>query len=164
VKTLLILRHAKAQPDAPHGDHARELNKRGRRDAAAIGAYLRSTIGTPDAIVTSDAARARQTADLAADELGDTLPPVLDPRIYTADLETLLEVVRGLPDNADSVVLVGHNPGFEELAAALAAIDLDEVRLPTAAVARVDFDVARWSDVGPGSAVWRGVSKPSPTS
>jgi phosphohistidine phosphatase len=164
MKTLLILRHAKAQPDAPHGDWARELKRRGRRDAVTIGARLRSEIGTPDAVVTSDAARARQTAELVATELSFDRPLTLEPRIYAADFDTLLGLVRAFPDEADSVVLVGHNPGFEELAAALAAKDLDDVRLPTAAVARVDFDVPRWSDVGPGSAVWRGVSKPSPTS
>src|SRR4051794_13182381 len=160
MKTLLILRHAKTQPDAPQGDHVRELKERGHHDAAAIGTHLRSEIGTPDAIVTSDAARARQTAEIIATELGFGKPLVIEPRIYAAGVDTLLQVVRELPDDAKTVILVGHNPGFEELAASLSGRDADDVRLPTAAVARLEFDLPRWSDVGPETGMWRGVVTP----
>src|SRR3954451_20328114 len=146
MKTLLILRHAKTQPDAPHGDWARELTERGHRDAAAMGAYLRTEVGTPDAIVTSDAKRARQTSEIVANELGVDRPLVIEPRIYGAEVGTLLDVVRQLPDEANMVILVGHNPGFEELAASLADRAEDEVSLPTAAVARLEFDLPHWSD------------------
>jgi phosphohistidine phosphatase len=161
MKTLLILRHAKTQPDAPQGDKARELKERGHRDAAAMGAYLRKEIGTPDAIVTSDAVRARQTAEIVARELNFDRPLVIEPRIYTADEGQLLDVVRQLPNESDTVILVGHNPGFEVLAASLSGRDEDEVRLPTAAVARLDFDLPGWSDVRPGSGAWRGITTPS---
>jgi phosphohistidine phosphatase len=160
MKTLLILRHAKTQSDAPQGDWARELKERGHRDAAAIGAHLRAQIGTPDAIVTSDASRARQTAEIVARELGFDQPLVIEPRVYTADVDTLLDVVRQLPDVAGTVILVGHNPGFEELAASLSSRDEDEVRLPTAAFARLEFDLSHWSEVRPGTGIWRGVVTP----
>jgi len=75
VRTLLILRHAKTQPDAPAGDHARALTERGHRDAATIADHIRNVIGTPDAIVTSDATRARQTASIVAAALESTSPP-----------------------------------------------------------------------------------------
>jgi phosphohistidine phosphatase len=161
MKTLLVLRHAKTQPDAPHGDWARELKKRGHRDATAIAAHLRSDIGTPDAIVSSDAKRARQTAEIVAAEIGFDRPLAIEPRIYTAEVDTLLDVVRQLPDDADTVILVGHNPGFEELAALLSNRDVDDVRLPTAAVAHLEFDVPRWSNVQPGSGAWHGVTSPA---
>lgn len=160
MKTLLILRHAKTQPDAPHGDRARELKERGHRDAAAIGVHLRSEIGPPDAIVTSDAVRARQTAEIVATQLGFGQPLSIEPRIYAAGVDTLLDVVRELPDEANFVILVGHNPGFEELAAALSGQDGDEVRLPTAAVARLEFDLPHWHDVRPGTGNWRGIVTP----
>src|SRR4051794_3672895 len=98
MKTLLILRHAKTQPDAPQGDQARELKERGHRDAATIGAHIRSEVGTPDAIITSDAERARQTAEIVARELDFDRPLGIEPRIYTADLDALLRVVNELPD------------------------------------------------------------------
>jgi phosphohistidine phosphatase len=160
MKTLLILRHAKTQPDAPHGDRARELNERGLRDAKTIGAHLRSGVGTPHAVVTSDATRATQTAEIIASELGFDHPLLIEPRIYAAGVDALLEVVRELPDEANTVILVGHNPGFEELTALLSGRNDDEVRLPTAAVAHLDFDVPRWSDVGSGIGVWRGIVTP----
>ena len=65
MKTLLILRHGKAQPDMPKGDHARELTERGERDADTMGFYIIDNIGMPDAILTSDATRAEQTAERA---------------------------------------------------------------------------------------------------
>lgn len=146
--TLLLLRHAKAQPDAPAGDHRRVLTKRGVRDARAIGAVLAALPVRPDVILTSDAARARQTAQVAAEALGVDLRE--EPRIYGASVQALLRLVRRLPEQARCVVLVGHNPGLEELAALLAGPAADVGHLPTAGLARLEFDVARWRDVAPG--------------
>ena len=150
MKTLLILRHAKAQPDAPAGDHARALTTRGRRNATAIGGHLDDTSGRPDAIVTSDAQRALQTAELVAEATDFTSALTLEPRLYGAGLDTLVQVVRSLPDEAGSALLVGHNPGLEELVAALAPTE-DPVALPTAALAQIELDVARWSEVELGT-------------
>ncbi len=160
MKTLLILRHAKAEQNATHGDRARTLTKRGRRDAAAVGAHVADTLGRPDAIVSSDAARARETADAVASAVGFGDAVTIEPDIYDADVATLVAVVRALPDAADSIVLVGHNPGFEELTAALAGVDEDEVRLPTAGLARLECDLARWNDLRPGSCRLRDITAP----
>ncbi|HEU0113168.1 MAG TPA: histidine phosphatase family protein [Thermomicrobiales bacterium] len=160
MKTLLILRHAKAQADAPNGDRKRTLTKRGRRDAAAMADHIAAKLGRPDAIVTSDATRARETADAVAAATGFDAPLTIEPDVYAADLDTLVAVVRGLPDAADSVVLVGHNPGFEELTAALAGVDEDEVRLPTAGLARLELDVARWNDAAMGAGRLQDIETP----
>jgi phosphohistidine phosphatase len=149
MKTLLILRHAKTQPDAPNGDHARKLTERGHRDAEKMGAYIQRQFGAPDAIVTSDARRAMQTAEIVANGVGFTTPLTIDPRVYAAGLSTLLDVVRALPDDADRVILIGHNPGFEELSEALSS-DNGDVRLPTSAFAHLEFDVSRWAEARPG--------------
>src|SRR5262245_11284856 len=141
MKTLLILRHAKAQPDAPAGDRARELTGRGRRNATAMGAKIEALVGRPDAIVTSDATRARQTAELAATACGFEAPLTVEPRIYGSDLDSLLQVVHDLPNQTGSVVLVGHNPGLEELTAALVGPD-GTVTLPTAGLAHLEFEVS----------------------
>ena len=155
MKTLLILRHAKTEQEAPAGDHARHLTKRGERDAARIAEHIRATTGAPDAIVTSDARRAMQTAELVAPVIGFDRPLTVEPRVYAADLDTLLAVVRELPDVADHVILVGHNPGFEELTAALVGADEEDIRLPTSGLAHVALDIPRWADVRAGSGTLR---------
>ena len=157
MKTLLILRHAKTQPDAPRGDHARRLIERGHRDAETIGNYIRDEFGVPDTIVSSDATRARQSAEIVAAAVGYATPPTLEPRIYDGSSGVLLSVVRELPDAAATAVIVGHNPGFSLLAAVLAGDADAPVHLPTAGLAIVDFDVAHWPDVRDGAGRLRAV-------
>jgi phosphohistidine phosphatase len=151
VKILLVLRHAKAQHDAPAGDWPRNLTDRGRRDARTMGEFIRDNPGRPDAIVSSDANRARQTAEIAAEAIGFDATLTLDHAIYDAGLTDLIEVVRSLPADAATVLLVGHNPGLESLAAALAGVDADTLRLPTAGLAHLEFAADRWTEIGPGS-------------
>jgi phosphohistidine phosphatase len=160
MKTLLILRHGKSQPDAPAGDHARELTERGHRDAGAMGAHIHNLVGTPDAIITSDAMRARQTAEIVATAVGFTAPLTVEPRIYNADLHILLALVRSILDEVDTAIIVGHNPGFEELAAALAGNQAEGVRLPTSGLAILEFDVEQWDTVRSGSGRLREVATP----
>lgn len=160
MKTLVILRHGKAQPDAPDGDRARELTERGRRASALMGDYISTTIGVPDAILSSDAARARQTAELVAEAAGFAGDLTIVPQMYAADLRTLQAVVRSILDEVDFALLTGHNPGLEELAASLAGIDEDDVRLPTAGLAHLEFDVDHWDLAHRGTARWRGIATP----
>jgi phosphohistidine phosphatase len=160
MKTLLVMRHAKTQPDAPAGDHARELTERGHRDAAAMGAYIHNRTGIPDAIITSDATRARQTAEIVATAVGFSAPLTVEPHIYAADPDTLLAVVRRIPDEVNSAIIVGHNPGFEELAEALAGNHDPGVRLPTSGLTLFEFDVERWAAVREGTGRLREVATP----
>ena len=160
MKTLLILRHAQTQSDSPAGDHARELTERGHRDAAAMGAHIHSLIGTPDAIITSDATRARQTAEIVAPAVGFAAPLTVEPEIYAADLDTLLAVVRRIPNHVHSALIVGHNPGFEELAEALAGNHDEGIRLPTSGLALLEFDVERWDSVRAGGGRLREMATP----
>jgi phosphohistidine phosphatase len=160
MKTLLVLRHAKTQPDAPRGDHARRLTDRGHRDAWTIGNYIRNQLGVPDAIVTSDATRARQTAEIVAEAIGIAQPPTLEPRIYGEGPDGLLAVVRALPDAADTVLIIGHNPGFSMLAAALTGTGAAPLHLPTAGLAIVDLATARWTDLREGGGHLRAVVTP----
>jgi phosphohistidine phosphatase len=152
MKTLLIMRHGKAEEGAPKGDKARVLVDRGEQEAALMGRVLKKMGLKPDAVVSSDAARAQRTAELAAEAAGYDGKIKLEPDIYAAGLDDLLEVVRKLPDDADRVLLVGHNPGFEDLSAALAKEGTDSPQLPTAAVALLEFGKAKkWKDVTEGS-------------
>jgi phosphohistidine phosphatase len=160
MKKLLILRHAKTQPDAPAGDHARELTERGHRNAAAMGDYIKTLAGTPDAIITSDATRARQTAEIVATAVGFADPLTVVPRMYDADVETLLALVRSILDEVDTAIIIGHNPGFEELAEALAGNHDQGVRLPTSGLALLEFDVERWDAARAGTGRLREVTTP----
>lgn len=148
MKTLLLLRHAKAQPDAPNGDHPRNLTDRGRRDAHTIGTVIADLIGTPDMFISSDANRAYQTAELAADSCGFTGKIKQDRAIYLAEASELVNIICAFPDDRDSIVLVGHNMGMEDLVAWLAGSDVTQ-HLPTAGLARFEIKVKQWRDTKP---------------
>jgi phosphohistidine phosphatase len=143
-RRLLILRHAKSDRSAGVIDLKRPLADRGRRDAPAVGRWLREHVADIDLVVCSPATRARQTWDLAAAELPEPPPVRHDDRIYDATAGELLSVVRALPSRVRTVVLVGHNPGFEELVELLTG---DAHELKTSAIAVV---------AGPGS--WASVA------
>ncbi len=160
MKTLLIFRHGKAERDAPQGDTARALTPRGVRDTEAMARYLAGLVGSPDRVVTSDARRAQQTAALAAHLLGCTEAVTTLPAVYGAGLDALEHIVRQLSDSADCVLLVGHNPGLEELGASLAESGTPEEHLPTAGVLHLEFDAPHWRDVRPGTGRVRGLYAP----
>jgi len=148
VKTLFLVRHAKASRDDPSlADRDRPLNKRGLNDAPAMGKRLHKQ--TIDRIVSSPALRALTTAQLFADELGIARRSiVIDERIYATSADELLALIHELDDGHGCVMLFGHNPEFSELAARLAGRDVD---MPTCAVARLRFDAASWADVRPST-------------
>ena len=129
VKTLVLLRHAKSSwKDASLPDRDRPLNDRGLRDAPRIGGALAELVGTPDLVVSSPAARALATARIVAEAVGFPLEAIdVDERIYGATPAELLKVIRGLDDERNHVILVGHNPGFTELVNALSGPRIDNV-------------------------------------
>lgn len=143
MKTLLVLRHAKSSWDDPSlDDHERPLNGRGRKDAPRAGATLKTRGLTPDLVISSDAVRARTTAEAAADAAGYKGKIALDRRLYLAGPREIVAVLRGLGDHdADTVMIVGHNPGLEELVSHLGA---RPEPMPTAALAQIALPIAEW--------------------
>jgi phosphohistidine phosphatase len=117
-------------------------------------------LALPDWVVSSDAARARQTAEIASEAFGFDGEIEIEPAIYGAGLDGLIQVVRDLPNKANSALLVGHNPGFEDLSWSLAAEGTPPITLPTAAFAHLEFDVARWREVSLGKGRLVGVHTP----
>jgi phosphohistidine phosphatase len=120
MRQLLLLRHAKSSWDDPSlSDHARPLNARGRRAAAAMAAAMRDLGLAPEVVLVSSARRTLQTLE-ALGPLPDS--PIVEPMdaLYLAPWPLLLEAVRGVPETARSVLLIGHNPGLHELSLALA--------------------------------------------
>jgi phosphohistidine phosphatase len=155
MKTLTLLRHAKSGWDDPVArDFDRPLNPKGQRAAAAVGRNMRAMGLAFDHVVASPAVRVVETLDHVASGYGSDLAPHWDPRIYLASAATLLELVRELPDAADSVLLVGHNPGLEELVLMLVPDgtlrDDVERKFPTASLAEMRFEIASWTEVAAG--------------
>jgi phosphohistidine phosphatase len=156
MKQLTLLRHAKSVQDPSYAtDRERPLAERGRADAEAMGKFFAQAEIVPDLIASSPATRARQTAELLARTAGYEAGIRWDEAVYAAGPDALLTVVRGLPDQVERALMVGHNPGFEELAALLIGTECG-VTLPTAAAAHFEIDVDRWSEVcaGAGRLQW----------
>ena len=150
VPALILLRHGKSDWDADYGDdRARPLARRGRKAAEAIGRFLARAEQVPDAAITSPAVRAEDTLRRAMKAGGWTCPVRTAPNLYGAGVSGLLTEIRIEPSSTGVLLAVGHEPAWSNAVAAF-------VRFPTAAVARVDFDVARWEDVRPGTGelVW----------
>ena len=150
MKTLTIYRHAKAErPEGYADDQDRPLTSRGEKDAAEMGGILARVEPPVDWIVSSPSRRTRQTADLLADALKYTGQIAWHPAVYDSQPGALLEVLAAVPPNAEHAVLVGHNPGLEELLAGLCtgAPDRLNVRLAAGAIAQVDLDIAYWTQM-----------------
>jgi phosphohistidine phosphatase len=155
-RTLVILRHAKS--DWPEGvpDDERPLAKRGRRNAPAAGRWLRDQVDRIDLAVSSPAVRARETWELAAEELTPAPRVVEDERVYAAPADTLLSVVQAFPDDAATVVLVGHNPGLQDLVELLSG---EVCELKTSAIAVLSWS-GMWLDAAPGVAALDAHARP----
>lgn len=145
MKTLLIMRHAKSSwANTRLGDHDRPLNDRGRQDAPRMGRLLLEQALTPDLIVTSSAERALSTAEAVALASDYEAQLVVTRLLYHADPETILEVVGRHGAAAETVLVVGHNPGMAELVDLLTGI---ADRFTTANIAHLSLDIDRWADL-----------------
>lgn len=152
---LHLLRHAKSDWDDPSlADIDRPLASRGTKAARAMGRYLKKSTIRPELILCSPARRTRQTLELIG-EAYEVMPKVrFEPWLYAASLNSLLANLGELPPETASVMVIGHNPGLEDLATTLAGTgtDLDRLRdkFPTGALA--SLRVPEWGSLEPGSA------------
>jgi phosphohistidine phosphatase len=152
----MLLRHGKSEWPSGMKDSDRPLAKRGKEAVPRVAAHMAEEQLFPDLALVSPARRARETWELVARKLGD-VPSRSEPRLYESPPERLLAVIRETAPEVGSVLLVGHNPGFEELAKLLIghgdryAFARMARKYPTAALAVLDFAVEDWRDVTPGS-------------
>jgi phosphohistidine phosphatase len=154
MKRLLLLRHAKSSWDDPAlPDHDRPLAPRGRRAAERMGEHLRSNLPTPDLVLSSSAARTRQTLERTR-AFGDAEVRV-EKELYAAGADTILERIQALAETFETVAVIGHNPGIQDLALVLSGAGEDRDRMadtfPTGALAVLEFD-GPWRELGPGAA------------
>ena len=152
---LIVLRHAKsAWPDGVP-DEDRPLARRGRRDAPQAGAWLKKTDHVSDRVLCSPARRARQTWDLAAEQLRKPPPVAIEPLLYATDEDTVIDVLRGVSDKVGTLLIVGHDPTLQKVIFRLAAVGnggdddaLDRIhaKFPTSAIAVLALP-GRWTDL-----------------
>ncbi len=160
VKRLITFRHAKSGwEQAATRDFDRALNDKGRRAAIVMGRHMREQGVTFDRIIASPAVRVVETLDAMFEGYGARGSVEWERRLYLASGQGLLEAVQDVPDEIETVMLAAHNPGIEELVLMLstdageeeiAARGSIEEKYPTASVAELVFDVARWADVDEG--------------
>ena len=155
-RTLVLLRHAKSDWSGDEADIERPLADRGRRQAPDAGRWLAANIGSIGLAVVSPAARARSTWELVAAELDVPPPTRIDDRLYAASGAELLTVVRDLPDEVDTAILVGHNPGVEDLGSLLTGA---RPRMTTSALAVITLP-GSWPTVLPHASVLRASGRP----
>jgi phosphohistidine phosphatase len=144
MKTLTLLRHAKAEADSPDGsDFARSLNDRGRRDAARMGEEMRLLGIRFDLVLASPARRVVETVESVGE-----LNARFDPHLYNASTGQLLDLLRSVDDDVKSLLIVGHNPGMGQSAARLTGSGMDD--FPTCALAQIELSVDHWREVEEG--------------
>ncbi|MGL4441455.1 MAG: SixA phosphatase family protein [Bosea sp. (in: a-proteobacteria)] len=158
MRRLLILRHAKSDWPSGFSDFDRPLAARGKLAAPMMGHYLKQEGLIPDLAIISSARRTVETWNLLHPELGEDVHHRFEKRIYEAPYESLVEVIKAAPDTVRTLLLVGHNPGSEELASAMIgygdrfAAQRMQKKYPTAGLCVLDFEIGHWSDMSERSA------------
>ena len=146
-RTLVLMRHAKSDWSGDEPDLERPIAARGRRQAAEAAAWLSGHLTGLDLVVTSPARRARTTWKVAGGTCRHTPIVSTDERIYTMEDSDLLAVLRDIDDGIGCALVVGHNPGLDELVARLSGERVDMV---TSALAVLRFG-GRWRDLATGT-------------
>ncbi len=150
MKTVYLLRHAKAAArggGAP--DFDRSLVKKGKNDVKDMAKRFKNAVSPPALIISSPANRAIETAKLFAEEIGVKKKAIVeDEKIYEQGVTALLNLIKDVDEQFQSIVLVGHNPSFNELAFSLLK-DFNE-NIPKCGIVGIDFDVAHWKDIKKG--------------
>ena len=145
MKTLLLMRHAKSSWKTPgQADHDRPLNSRGRRDAARMAERLKLASRSPDEVICSTARRAGETWELMATTWHDSMPVTHAKQLYLAPPSVILAVAATAEPDTERLLLIGHNPGMENLISRLTGVSEPA---PTAAIACIELPIDSWSDV-----------------
>lgn len=158
MKTIYLLRHAKSSwKDESLSDIERPLNGRGKRAAETMGEFLKKEKIVVDLVLSSSAVRARQTIDRVLVSANIVTDVRFDERIYEAGVQRLVEIVRQIENGKKNVVLVGHNPGFEEL---LEWLTGTIERMQTGALAKIGLKTSSWNSVSEKSGTLEWIVRP----
>jgi phosphohistidine phosphatase len=157
VKTLYLLRHAKADPAARGAaDIDRPLSSRGRDACVDMAAYMKKKRYVPACALSSPSARTRETLERICAASGFTIPERIIDKLYLAEADEIVHYVRLVSDAVDSVMVVGHNPGMHHAALMLSGPDqtrlrhMLELKYPTGTLCILRFAAAHWGDIAEG--------------
>ena len=156
MRRLMLLRHAKSDWPGGVDDAERPLAQRGRQASPGMGRYMADEGLRPDLAIVSTARRARETWELARPAFLENIVERHEPRLYEARANAILDVIHETESGVHALLLVGHNPGFHDLALKLigkakqADLALLRRKYPTAGLVVIDFDVERWGEVSEG--------------
>ncbi|GAB4294629.1 MAG: phosphohistidine phosphatase SixA [Ignavibacteriaceae bacterium] len=147
MKKLYLIRHAKSSwKDMSLEDFDRPLNKRGKKDAPLMGKILREYNITPDLVISSPAKRAIITAKIISEEIGYEKEKIREvDDIYEASSSELLNIVKSLPDDSDTIMIFGHNPGLTLLSNYISNREIDNI--PTCGVVCIIFGINSWGEI-----------------
>jgi phosphohistidine phosphatase len=151
MKKLLIVRHAKSDQSLGVQDYERPLNNRGKSNSPEMGIELKRRNLTPDMIVASPAKRSRQTVEFMLDNLGYKKDVIWNENLYFGDTTDYLEIIRSMPDEAETLMVAGHNPNIEKLTSLLSRNPEADILMKTCAVSHFTCPVERWQDLEPGA-------------
>lgn len=154
-RTLILLRHAKSEWSGSSPDFDRPLSERGRTQAPLAGRWLATHTDRIDLAIVSPAQRARETWELASAQLASAPPTQFDDRAYGASADLLLDLVHEVPDTVRTLILVGHNPGMEQLASLLAG---EDVIMRTSGIAEFGVE-GSWPELDAASTVLRAAGR-----
>lgn len=156
IKTLFLLRHAKAEAhDLKKNDHERRLIDKGVRHAERMAGLVDTFRFKPQAILTSSALRAGETAAIFADVLGLKSQLTVNDILYSASQQVYLQAIQQVHESLDSVMVVGHNPVLEDLLVLLSSRSPFHCKMPTCGLAVVHFHVSLWSEIRPATGILR---------
>lgn len=166
MRRLMLLRHGKS--DWPPGvpDHKRPIAERGRRASRTMAHHMVASGFHPERVIVSTAQRTRDTWEIAGQAFSPAPPVIFEPALYEAEAPRILEIIRDLPDEIGKVLLVGHNPGLQDLALSLAgegdpeAMGRLKAKFPTAGLAIIDFSGISWCDMAAGTGSLRRFDTP----
>lgn len=157
MKTLYLLRHAKAEPGGKDlDDRDRPLSARGREACLAMGRYMKAHVYAPSLALSSPSLRTRETLAQVLQAGDMQVPERFIDKLYLATADEILHYVRLVSDKLSSVMVVGHNPGMHHAALVLAASERTELRrmlelkYPTGTLTVLHFSTGHWHDVAPG--------------
>lgn len=155
MRRLMLLRHAKATRSPEFVDYDRPLDRRGQKGAVLLGGYMASSHLFPEAVLVSPSVRTRETWDIVKNYIAK-IEPDFDDELYHASAGTILSYIRNTPADVKCLMVIGHNPGFADLAEELAgmgdrfALANMRTKFATSGLAVMDFNITDWRQVRSG--------------
>lgn len=163
MKTLILMRHGKSDRDNSSTDFDRPLSKKGLIDVPKMAQTIAKCAFVPELIISSPAARAKQTAELSIKELGSGTELKFEKSLYGESGEAYLKCIKGTDDKVNCLMLTGHNPEIERTAEFLACGENHglNIRMPTSATICLQAEITAWNDAKGGifTILWHIVPK-----